>query len=64
MNLAVKCKPATVVLPDFALEGKKVSQRADDLCQESGAFLRGVVNLSYTQQIFYMLLDPRGWKAL
>lgn len=49
MNLTVNCKPATVVLSYFALEEKRC---AYDLHQESGAFLQGVVELSYAQQIF------------
>lgn len=48
----VNCKPATVVLSYFALEENRISQCANDLCQESGAFLQGVVELSYAQQIF------------
>lgn len=52
MKLTVNCKPATVVLSYFALEEKRISQCAKGLCQESRAFLQGVVELSYTQQIF------------
>lgn len=52
MNLTVNCKPVTVVLSYFALEEKRVSQCATDLYQESGAFLQGVVELSYAQHIF------------
>jgi len=52
MNLIVNCKPSAVVLSHCTLEEKRISQCANEFCQESRAFLQGVVELSYAQQIF------------